>query len=388
MVDRELDDIAQCCVKCALCLPGCPVYQQLLMEEASPRGKVQLARHFLGKNLAGNSELSMELAESFFTCTTCGACFYACPSQVEIERIIQGGRERLFASGVIPGTITALGDTILKTHNVYAAKGKDRIATYPPHIKEMMETDQLKKKADTLLFMGCVPSYLDMKIVPNFLRIIEAAGVDYTLLGAKEICCGLPLSLMGDRQKFEENAKELIAHIKATGAKELVTPCAGCYKTFVKYYPEVENLEMEVFHSVHYIKKLLDEKKIQLNGSPGKRVTYHDPCDLGRTFQIFDEPREILNALPHIQFVEMTRNRLAARCCGGGGNVLALRPELAADMAAERVRDAMEVGAEIIVSSCSACKDNLRKGLKSIPREQRPKIRVMDITEIVAESIT
>lgn len=387
MVDREPGDIAQCCVKCALCLPACPVYQQLLMEEASPRGKVQLARYFLGGNQAENAELSMELAESFFTCTTCGACFYACPSQVEIERIIQGGRERLCASGVIPGTINRLGDTILKTHNVYAAKKEDRISTYPSHIRERMESDQPIKKADTLLFMGCVPSYLDMKIVPSFLRIIEAAGVDYTLLGAKEICCGFPLHLMGNLQGFEENAKELSALIKATGANELVTPCAGCYKSFVKYYPEAGNLEMEVFHSVHYIKKLIDEKEIQLNDSPGKRVTYHDPCDLGRTFQVFDEPREILKALPHIEFVEMPRNRLEARCCGGGGNMLALRPELAADMAAQRVRDAMEVGAEIIVSSCSACKDNLRKGIKAIPKEQRPKIMVMDITEIVAESI-
>ena len=388
MVDLGLDEITYRCVKCALCLPGCPVYQQLLMEEASPRGKVQLARYFLGGNLAGNSELSMELAASFFTCTTCGACTYACPSQVELEEVIQRGRERLCASGVIPGPIEALGNTILKTHNVYAAKEKDRIATYPSHIKERMESDQLKKKADTLLFMGCVPSYLDMKIVPSFLRIMDTAGVDYTLLGTKEICCGFPLHLMGDRKNFEENAKELIALIRATGAHELVTPCAGCYKTFVKYYPEAGNLGMEVFHSVHYIKKLIDEKKIQLNGSPGKRVTYHDPCDLGRTFQIFDEPRDILKALPHIEFVEMPRNRLEARCCGGGGNVLALRPELATDMAAQRVRDAMEVGAEIIVSSCSTCKDNLRKGIKVIPKEQRPKIRVMDITELVAESIS
>jgi Fe-S oxidoreductase len=388
MLDHGLDDITYRCVKCALCLPGCPVYQQLLMEEASPRGKVQLARHLLGDNPAENAALSMELAESFFTCTTCGACTYACPSQVELEEVIQRARERLCASGVIPESIETLRNTIMKTHNVYTAKEKDRVATYPSHIKERMESNQLPKKADMLLFMGCVPSYLDMKIVPSFLRIIEAAGVDYTVLGTKEICCGFPLHLMGDQQNFEKNARDLISLIKETGAKELVTPCAGCYKTFVKYYPEAGNLGMEVFHSVHYIKKLIDEKKIQLNGSPEKRVTYHDPCDLGRTFQVFDEPREILKALPHIEFVEMPKNRLDARCCGGGGNVLALRPELAADMAAERVRDAMEVGAEIIVSSCSTCKDNLRKGIKAIPKEQRPKIKVMDITEIVAESIT
>jgi len=124
-----------------------------------------------------------------------------------------------------------------------------------------------------------------------------------------------------------------------------------------------------------------------LGGDLGKKVTYHDPCDLGRTFEIFDEPREILKAIPDIDFVEMSRNRLMARCCGGGGSVIALEPELAADMAAIRVKDAVDVNAEIIVSGCSACKDNLRKGVKVIPKDERPKIKVMDITEIVANSI-
>ncbi|MBE9592000.1 MAG: (Fe-S)-binding protein, partial [Proteobacteria bacterium] len=250
-------------------------------------------------------------------------------------------------------------------------------------IKKKVESGQLKKKADTLLFMGCVSSYLDMKIIPSFFKIMDAAGVDYTLLGKDEICCGFPLHLMGDQEKFEQTARNLIDLIKATGAKELVTPCAGCYKTFRKYYPEAGDLGVEIFHSVHYIQKLIEEKKIQLGGDLSKKVTYHDPCDLGRTFEIFDEPREILKAIPDIDFIEMNRNRLMARCCGGGGSVIALEPELAADMAAVRVKDAVEVDAEIIVSGCSACKDNLRKGVKAIPKEERPKIKVMDITEIV-----
>jgi glycolate oxidase len=144
---------------------------------------------------------------------------------------------------------------------------------------------------------------------------------------------------------------------------------------------------MEVYHSVHYLERLIQEGKIQFNGKLGKKVTYHDPCDLGRTFQIFDEPRNILNVIPGLDFVEMARNRLQARCCGGGGGVLANDPELAVQMAAERVRDALAVGAEIIVSACAACKDNLRKGAKAIPKQERGKIKIMDITEIVAQQM-
>ena len=379
----DADNEILACINCAFCRLGCPTYDVTQLESRNARGRTILAFNLM----TGEIEPSKELANSFYTCTTCNACTYFCPARIKVDQIIQKGREKLFASGFAPEPVMALRDSILNTENVYAATKEDRIAIYPPSIKKKIEAGELKKKADTLLFMGCVSSYLDMKIVPSFFKIMDAAGVDYTMLGKDEICCGFPLHLMGDQEKFEETAKNLIDLIKKTGVKELVTPCAGCYKTFKKYYPEAGDLGVKLFHSVHYIQKLIEEKKLRLGGDLGKKVTYHDPCDLGRTFEIFDEPRHILKAIPDVDFVEMSRNRLMARCCGGGGSVIALEPELAADMAAVRVKDAVEVDAEIIVSACSACKDNLRKGVKVIPKEERPKIKVMDITEIVANSI-
>jgi len=379
----DADNEILACINCGFCRLGCPTYEVTQLESRNARGRTILAFNLM----TGEIEPSRELAESFYTCTTCNACTYFCPARIKVDEIIQKGREKLFASGITPEPVMALRDSILNTYNVYAAKKEDRIAIYPPSIKKKSETGELKKKAETLLFMGCVSSYLDMKIVPGFFKIIDASGVDYTLLGKEEICCGFPLHLMGDQEKFKETAKNLIERIKATGAKELVTPCAGCYKTLIKYYPEAGDLGLKVYHSVNYIQKLIKEKKLKLGGDLGKKVTYHDPCDLGRAFQTFEEPRDILKAIPGIDFVEMTRNRLMARCCGGGGSVMALEPELAANMAALRVRDAMEVEAEIIVSGCSTCKDNLRKGVKAIPKYERPKIKVMDITEIVANSI-
>jgi glycolate oxidase len=379
----DVDNEILACINCAFCRLGCPTYDITQLESRNARGRTILAFNLM----TGTIEPSKELADSFYTCTTCNACTYFCPARIKVDEIIQKGREKLFASGVAPEPVMALRDSILNTDNVYAATKEDRIAIFPSSIKKKVETGELKKKADTLLFMGCVSSYLDMKIIPSFFKIMDAAGVDYTIFGKNEICCGFPLHLMGDQEKFEQTARNLIDRIKETGAKELITPCAGCYKTFTKYYPEAGDLGLEVFHSVHYIPKLIKEKKIKLGGDLGKKVTYHDPCDLGRTFEIFDEPREILKAIPDIDFVEMSRNRLMARCCGGGGSVIALEPELAADMAAIRVKDAVDVNAEIIVSGCSACKDNLRKGVKVIPKDERPKIKVMDITEIVANSI-
>lgn len=385
---KEIEDMAIQCVKCGLCLASCPVYQKLLMEEAAPRGKVQLSKYFFHGEAKGAMVPSKKLAEAFFTCTDCNACTCFCPSQIKATEVIQEGREKIFVAGAAPEPVMAIRQNILNTANVYAGKKEDRIAIYPQSVKEKIAGGQKVKKVDTLLFMGCVASYLDMKIVPSLIKIMDAAGVDYTMLASEELCCGLPLYLMGDRDTFEQNATEVIDMIRETGAKELVTPCAGCYKSFRKYYPEVGDLGVTLYHSIHYVQKLIENKAIHLDGRVGKKLTYHDPCDLGRSFQIFEEPREILKAIVGTDLVEMEKNRLMARCCGGGGSVMALGPELAAEMAAARVMDAAETGAEIIVSGCSTCKDNMRKGVKTIPKDERPKIKLMDITEIVANSIT
>jgi glycolate oxidase len=377
-VDNEL--IA--CIFCGFCRLGCPTFSVTHRESRNARGRNVLAFNLLN----GTIEPSADLAEAFYSCTTCQACTYFCPAQVRVDEIVEEVRKKLYKEGLTPEPVLGVRDNIFKTGNVYASAKADRIDIYPPVLKEKIKTGELKSQAETLLFMGCVPSYLDMKMVPSLIKPLDAAGVDYTTLSTEEGCCGFPLFLMGT-DEFEPHAERVIERIKASGAKELVTPCAGCYKTFKKIYPGVGDLGMEVYHSVHFLQKLINEGKIKFNGELGKKVTYHDPCDLGRAFKIFEEPRNILKAIPGLEFVEMARNRLQARCCGGGGGVLANNPDMAVEMAAERVRDALAVGAEIIVSGCAACKDNLRKGAKAIPKQERGKIKIMDITEIVAQNM-
>jgi len=377
-VDNEL----LACIYCGFCRLGCPTFSVTHRESRNARGRNALAFNLLN----GAIEPSKELAEAFYSCTTCQACTYFCPARVKVDEIVEGVRKKLYKAGLTPEPVLGIRDNIFKMGNVYASAKADRIDIYPPALKEKIQKGELKKEAETLLFMGCVPSYLDMKMVPSLIKPLDAAGVDYTSLGTEEGCCGFPLFLMGT-EEFQPHAQKVIERIKATGARELVTPCAGCYKTFKKIYPGVGDLGLEVYHSVHYLLKLITEGKITFKGELGKKVTYHDPCDLGRAFQIFEEPRNILKAIPGLEFVEMARNRLQARCCGGGGGVLANNPDMAVEMAAERVRDALAVGAEIIVSGCAACKDNLKKGAKAIPKQERGKIKIMDITEIVAQQM-
>jgi len=380
---EEVDNELIACIFCGFCRLGCPTFSVTHRESRNARGRNVLAFNLLN----GTIEPSADLAEAFYSCTTCQACTYFCPAQVRVDEIVEEVRKKLYKAGFTPEPVLGVRDNIFKTGNVYASAKPDRIDIYPSVLKEKIKAGQLKSEAETLLFMGCVPSYLDMKMVPSLIKPLDAAGVDYTTLSTEEGCCGFPLFLMGT-DEFEPHAKKVIERIKASGAKELVTPCAGCYKTFKKIYPDVGDLGMEVYHSVHYLEKLINEGKINFTGDLGKKVTYHDPCDLGRAFKVFEEPRNILKAIPGLEFVEMARNRLQARCCGGGGGVLANNPDMAVDIAAERIRDALAVGADIIVSGCAACKDNLRKGAKAIPKGERGKIKIMDITEIVAQNMT
>ncbi len=376
---QEVDNEILACIHCGFCRLGCPTFGVTHRESRNARGRNALAFYFLN----GSIEPSKELAEAFYTCTTCQACTYFCPARIKVDEIVEGVRKKLYEAGFVPEPVLAVRDNIFKTGNVFASAREGRIDIYPAHLKEKIKSGEIKKQAETLLFMGCVPSYLDMKMVPSLFKPLDAAGVDYTTLAMDESCCGFPLFLMGT-DEFGPHAQGIADKIKETGAKELVTPCAGCYKTFKKLYPEVTELGMEVYHTVHYFDKLIKEGRLKFKGEFAKKVTYHDPCDLGRAFKIFEEPRNIIKAIPGIEFVEMARNRLQARCCGGGGGVQANDPDLAVQMAAERVRDALAVGAEVIVSGCAACKDNLRKGARTIPKQERGKIKIMDITELVA----
>jgi glycolate oxidase len=378
----EIDNEILSCIHCGYCRLGCPTFSVTHRESRNARGRNALAFYLLN----GSEEPSAELAEAFYSCTICQACTYFCPAMIKVDEIVEGVRKKLYRAGFEVGPMKGLKKNIFSMENIYGSPKEERIEVYPHALEEKAQKGELKSSAETLLFMGCVPSYSDMEMVPSLIKPLDIAQVDYTVLGIEEGCCGFPLFLMGS-DDFEAHAEKMIKRIKETGAGELVTPCAGCYKTFKKLYPPIGDLGLEVYHSVHYIAKLLEIGKIKLKGDLRKKVTYHDPCDLGRSFQIFEEPRDILKSIPGLDLVEMERNRLLARCCGGGGLVMANDYDMARDMAAERVQDALDVGAEIIVTGCAACKDNLTKGSGTIPKDKRGDIRIMDITEIVAESI-
>jgi glycolate oxidase len=240
---------------------------------------------------------------------------------------------------------------------------------------------------DILLFTGCVTSYQDIHIIPNIMKILDKAGVSYTALGKDENCCGYITYLVGDKE-FRGVAEKNLEAFSKLKPKQIVTTCAGCYKTFKELYPKYIPFNIEVLHAIEYINHLIQDEKLKLKDGNPMKVAYHDPCDLGRHLNIFEPPRDLLNKIPGVRLLEFKNNRLLAKCCGGGGGLKAFDTELSGEIAYQRGLEALEVGADTVVSACPACKSNLQLAAAKLRKEKKGRIKVMDITELVAEKLS
>ena len=185
-----------------------------------------------------------ELADPFYNCTTCQACTYSCPAQIKVAQVVEGIRKKLYEAGCTPAPLLGMRDNILQTGNVFAGAQKERIELYPSRLKEKAQKGELKARAETLLFMGCVPSYGDLKIVPSLIETLEAGPWITPPWPWRKSAAAFPSTLWGPGNSRSHGTR-IIQQIKATGARELVTPCAGCYKTFTELYPKIGDLDVK-----------------------------------------------------------------------------------------------------------------------------------------------
>ena len=375
---ESLDNEIMACIMCGFCRNGCPTYGETSLESLNARGRVILAYHLL----TGRLEPSKELAERFYQCTTCHNCNAVCPAGVKVADIIQAARARLVEAGYLPSIHQNLVQSIEEKGNPFGEAIEKRTDIYP---KEFKPTD----KAPTLLYFGCVASYQDINIIPSVLHIMNQANLDYVSLGNKEYCCGYIAFLVGDEKEFEGCINKNITLFKQMGIKEIVTTCAGCYRTFKDLYPKHSKLDgVHVYHFVEYLEKLITDHQITFkNGAKKVKVAYHDPCDIGRHMNIYDPPRNVIRAIPSVELVEFNQNRNLAKCCGGGGGLKAYHTDMSLDIAYKRIQEADAAGAEAVVSACPACKSNLQVAAARLRKEKKVRIKVMDITELVAEAL-
>ena len=212
------------------------------------------------------------------------------------------------------------------------------------------------------------------KIPQSFAKILDRAGVNFALLGGEEWCCGFPLIGAGLKDEAEAMKQHNIEKVKEKGAKSVVFACPSCYHTWHEEYAT----DLTLTHSSGFVLDLIRQGKIEFRNETVK-VTYHDPCDLGRASGIYEPPREILRAMPGVEFVELADNREHCKCCGGGGNLEMVDPELSAALAQEKISQIQATGAKIVITSCQQCV----RTIMTAARKKKIPVKALNITEFV-----
>ena len=397
------------CTRCSECVEWCPVYAQDEKDDLTPRAKAKAFRKILSAqdgilsmlvppdswlgrklNRKGRQEQRIErFIQGLYECSTCGQCHYVCPSYIDTVELWEGIRKSMVSAGYGPlENHEALTSSVKSYDNPWLQPRsvRDKWAKRAKKQKqiERVPKNLAKEKAEVLYFVGCTASFdVNIKeVAVNTVKLLQACDVDFGMLGVKEKCCGSVLLRVGDPE-YERLAKENIETFNGLGIKTLVTSCSGCYKTISQDYPKVGEMNFEILHMVQFIDRLIQEGKIEFKQEVPMKVTYHDPCHLGRASGIYEAPRRILQSVPGVEFVEIERHHENSRCCGAGGGLKAGFPEVQQKMSQARVQDAVATGATDFVTACPFCYQGLSVGITA---EEAP-IRMRDITEILTRAL-
>jgi len=249
-----------------------------------------------------------------------------------------------------------------------------------------LDVKPFEKGTEILYFSCCIPAYDSsvQRVARATVNILKKAKVDFGILGTKENCCGESARKAGQESLFNNLAQANIAAFKEAGVEKIVTTSPHCYSTFKNEYPELDG-KFEVVHASQYLAELIKDGKLKLTKELNKKVTYHDPCYLGRHNGIYEEPREALMKIPGLELVEMADSREESLCCGGGGGRIWMETPKGERFSDLRVEQAVAAGAEVLVTCCPYCITNFEDSRLGLNYSEV--IEVKDITEILQEVI-
>ena len=344
------------CTYCGLCKSVCPVFEDVKWESSVARGRVILAYGLLNRDIPADASI----IENIYQCTTCKDCERRCPSSIEVVEIVENCRRDLVANGKMLPKHRRIIDSILRLGNPY---GEER---------SVVKTLGLEpRSAEVGYFVGCTSAYRNRSIADATLSILRKTGTDFTLVD--EVCCGSVMQRLGwNDEDLVDLMERNVRAVQDAGVDEMIFSCAGCYRMFKEEYPRFVDVDFKVRH----VSEFLVDRDLKL--SPlARTVTYHDPCHMGRHCGVYEPPREVLARVPELELKEMSRNRETSRCCGGGGGVRSAYPELSSDIAGGRVEEAAI--AEVLLSACPFCVNNLRLGCE----RNGSKLEVMDLVELL-----
>jgi len=378
-LEAHTADILSCSV-CSFkyCKAACPVYDLVRSEGVSPSG----FNHYALGILKGLVDYTASAAEPIYKCTTCGACRVdGCVTPgfgnpIDTPRIVEALRAEVVARNLSPSGVRELADRVRRTGNLYGEPAEARVSWAPANLIG-------RRNADVLLFVGCTAGYRHPGPAQEALRLFEAAGVRATLLGQKERCCGLVLFSTGERNLARELALQNVNMVQSFGVKEVIFSDAGCFRAFKKVYSgELQvPVPFPVWHVTEFLERLVQEGRLTFHKEVQRKVTYHDPCNLGIQAGVYDAPRNLLKRIPGLTFVEMKRARDKTRSVGVGGGFEFLFPELAKVLAVKRLEEARMTGAEVLVSACPSVEAHLQASVMD------DGLLIRDLTELLVEAL-
>ena len=375
---------AYTCSQCGFCVNECDQFYGRGWESQSPRGKWYWLREYL----EGRAEWSQKVVDTFLACTTCELCNLRCCTVMPIESswmemrglLIEEKKQMTFPPfEMMAAALKSEGD-------IWAGYRKNRSKWFPDDLQEKHGPD---RKSKNIYFAGCTASYVEHDIAMASVRLLDAAGVDFSYLGEKESCCATPMLVAGKWELFAETMKKNIQAVKEAGADTVITSCPACDMMWRHVYPEwAKKLGIEFDINTRHYSEIVSEQiksgefSFPDNQHESTTVTWHDSCHIGRVSGVYNPPRDLIKAVPNVTFVEMNHNRENAHCCG---SVLTLLkdPPVAAEVGKMRIEEAVEAGADKVLALCPCCEFQLRV---SVDKKNLP-VEVVDLARFASSAL-
>jgi Fe-S oxidoreductase/FAD/FMN-containing dehydrogenase len=375
---------AYSCSQCGYCIDECDQFYGRGWESQSPRGKW----YWLQQYMEGRAEWDQKMVDTFLVCTTCELCNLRCSAALPIEPawmklrglLVEEEKKMTFPP------FEMMAEALRAEGDIWAGYRKDRFSWFP---EDLLEKHGPGRRAKNVYFAGCTASYVEKDIGMASVRLLDEAGVDFTILGEKENCCATPMLVAGKWDLFVETMKKNIQAVKEAGADTVISSCPACDMMWRHYYPEwTEKLGVEYGITARHYSEVMAEKiaagefRFPDEGQPPETVTFHDSCHIGRASGVYEPPRELIKAIPGANLVEMSHNRQDAHCCGSVLNLIK-EPPVAAEIGEMRLDEAVEVGAEKMVALCPCCEFQLRVSAdkKGVP------VEVVDLARLASSAL-
>ena len=371
------------CTECGRCQDVCPAFNT--RKPLSPKSLILDLRQSLragGNGAAVEESLSGKVVaeETLWSCTTCMACMEACPVFIEhVPKIVEMRRHLVMEEGRFPDTMQRALRSLEARGHPFPGASASRIDWYQGlDVKIVSDSEPV----DYLYWVGCSTALnpRNQKTARAFVRLLQQAGVDFAILGQEERCSGDPARRIGNEYLFETLARRNIEMLESRKVRKIITTCPHCFNTLQNEYRQF-GATFEVFHHSQILAELINDGRLRPAAGLDQQVTFHDPCYLGRYNDAYEEPREVLAAIPSARVIEMPQSREKSFCCGAGGGLMWSEEPSDKRVNSQRVGHALESGANVLAVACPFCMTMLEDGVKA--RSGGQELKVMDIAELV-----